>query len=949
MAPDHRTEIPADSTDFLARLRAWFDAVADLPAAEREAWIALNVADSGDRHALQRLLASDAESSSFFEVPVAERAAGIELDDDDTPRDAGVVGTRVGAFRLVRLLGRGGMAAVFLGEREEGDFQQQVAVKLLRRGLYSELEQRLFQRERRVLAALSHANIAHLIDGGLTEAGVPYLVMEYVDGKPITQYANERALGVRERVALLLTVCRAVSVAHRNLVVHRDIKPSNILVSADGTVKLLDFGIAKLLEDDVEAPTAAVFTPEYAAPEQIAGRAVTTATDVHALGVLLHEVLLGKRPGAAPDRRPSSLVWPATAAAAAAPGPLRRALRGDLDNILLRALQAEPERRYASAGALADDLQRYLEGRAVEAHPPSRLYRTRKFVARHKGAVSGTLALLVAIFAALGVALWQASVARREALRAEAESRHATEQATRAEHVKQFLLDLFGGLDPDVAPERRPTLAQVFERGVAALRGEPAIDPRLRTELLTIAGDVLFRSGERQRGLDVAGEAVALGEAALPADSEEYLKAVAMLSDLDFMDSRVDIAGQRLRAALDRAGAGASPARVSLLLELGLVARRQGDLHAAARYLEQAHAMRARAGLPHDERLGMKVETELAYAYFLASRIGDAARLQRPLLERARVRHGAQNDVTMRVMGDYAETLARSGRYGEALDLLMESGTFFRRTQPAPNEVFASWLYSIGMVHAERGLWRPALRAYSEAAATHVARYGGDDIQTLGAQGAVARVQARLGEAAGARATLERLLAIQLRAQGPDHPRSLVLRQFLGDALLQLGDAAAAADLGAQTLAAVERSHGSDSIRILSALALATRAQMALGHTRDAVATATRGVRIAESSLPIGDLKRIRALLLSSRAHADDRAAAAAAARRALDEAAAAPERPLALEAEGHELLAASSSDDTVAARERERAAQAKAELARAEQSAASELDRWLAEGPAYR
>ena len=203
MAREHHTAIPADQTGFLARLRAWFDAVADLPQAQREAWIALNVPDPEDRLALLRLLESDAETSGFFETPAGERAAGFALDDDDdAPAEAGILGTRIGAFRLVQLLGKGGMAAVFLGEREEGGFRQRVAVKLLRRGLYSELEQKLFQRERRVLAALSHANIAHLVDGGVTGAGIPYLVMEYVDGRPITEHARERALGIRERVGL---------------------------------------------------------------------------------------------------------------------------------------------------------------------------------------------------------------------------------------------------------------------------------------------------------------------------------------------------------------------------------------------------------------------------------------------------------------------------------------------------------------------------------------------------------------------------------------------------------------------------------------------------------------------------------------------------------------------------------------------------------------------------
>ncbi len=503
------TARPASGGDFLARLRGWFEAAIEMPPAARAAWIAANVADPDDRAALLRLLALDDAASGFFETPATEHVAGLDADDGDDPiRAEGLVGTKVGAFRLVRLLGKGGMAAVFLGEREGGDFAQRAAIKLLRRGLYSEVEQRLFQRERRVLATLAHPNIAHLIDGGVTEAGIPYLVMEYVDGVPVTRYATEHTLGVRERVALVLTICRSVEAAHRSLNVHRDIKPSNILVTADGTVKLLDFGIAKLVEDEGEAPTVAAFTPEYAAPEQLAGKAVTTATDVYALGLLFCELLLGARPGMPPSHRPSARAAAASPAAAAPPRALQRALRGDLDNIVLRALDADPARRYASAGALADDIERHLAGRPVEAHPPSRWYRARKFVQRHRGAVAVTAALVLGILSALGVALWQASVAWRQ----EQAARH---EAQRANAVRDFIEKLFEPIREGVAQDRQPALSDLVSAGVERLRATADLGAAERVDLTMMFSRLQSELGERERALALAEAADDLARATL--------------------------------------------------------------------------------------------------------------------------------------------------------------------------------------------------------------------------------------------------------------------------------------------------------------------------------------------------------------------------------------------------------------------------------------------------
>ena len=543
----------------LMQLRAWFDAVADLPGERREAWIVDNVADPKDRAKLMRLLKIADSDQSILDAPVEDYAR--DLTSGAVLAEA-LVGQRIGAFRLVRLLGQGGMAAVFLGAREDADFHQNVAIKLLRRGLYSELEQRLFLRERQVLASLNHPNVARLFDGGLTDAGIPYLVMEYVDGQSITRYAAQHRLDVAARLHLFLTVCRAVEAAHRALIVHRDIKPANILVAADGTVKLLDFGIAKLLEDNVQLGTIGIFTPDYAAPEQLTAQAVTTATDVYSLGVLLHELLLGIRPARIPSvRRPSAHVAAdahRSGEAAAPPDQLRKQLRGDLDNIIVKALAPDPNRRYASAGAFADDIERYLEGQPVVAHEPSRWYRARKFVARHRAGVLTAVVVSAAVLTALGVALWQAEVARRQAEIARKEELQAKEQAQRADAVQEFLVGVFEantGYQSDPVKARATTAQQLLEIGAQKIDGTMKDAPDAKSNMLNLLAKLDTELGLYDEAAALSRKSIDVAHAAHGPYAIEAFEAQMALA-LSLHSSSSDEEAKRVlddaQAALDR-------------------------------------------------------------------------------------------------------------------------------------------------------------------------------------------------------------------------------------------------------------------------------------------------------------------------------------------------------------------------------------------------------------
>jgi serine/threonine-protein kinase len=646
---------PDDNTQ--DRLRKLFEDAIDVRAGERDAWIDAHATSPDERSALRRLLAAD-DGQGFLDTPATEHAARLAADEVTAE---GLIGQRIGAFRLVRTLGSGGMAAVFLGERVDADFDQQVAIKLLRRGLYSELEQRLFQRERQVLATLDDPNIARLIDGGVTDAGIPYLVMEYVDGVPITQYATDHGLDVRRRLALFLAVCRTVEAAHRSLIVHRDIKPSNILVERDGTVKLLDFGIAKLIGEDDAGATVGVYTPEYAAPEQVSGGAITTATDVYGLGVLLHELLLGLRPDGNRARRPSSRVGEpgrqADGTRAIDGAQLRKQLRGDLDNILLKALDPEPKRRYASAGALADDIERHLDHRPVAAHPPSRLYRTSKFIQRHRAGVVLTSIFVLGLLAALGVALWQAEVARRE--------------AERANTVRDFVQGIFDPVRDGVAEGKLPSIRDLVATGADRLKTNTRLKPAERIDLTLMFAQLMDNVGERTRARDLAAAASSLAAESLNRLDPLAIQALEQNGSLAIRSGDYAAGEPALREARDRllaTHAGGMPL-VNVLDNLAKIEMDRDHSQAALALEQQALDERIREfGAEAREVAGGY--NNLGYGLEGTGRFDEAAAAYQHAYEiDLKFRQADSYDV-LTGLSNWGWTLLRAGRLHRASELL---------------------------------------------------------------------------------------------------------------------------------------------------------------------------------------------------------------------------------------------------------------------------------------
>ena len=516
------------------RLEELFHEILELPPDARAGSLAEACGDDLELRAeVDRLLQSHAEASAF----VSKAAAGVEhIAATMMPADA-----HVGDYRIVRELGRGGMGTVYLGERADAQFDMRVAIKLIKRGMDTDTVLQRFRHERQILAGLEQPNIARLLDGGTTDDGRPYFVMEYVDGQPIDAYCRIHQLSVDERLRLFRQVCAAVSYAHQHLVVHRDIKPSNILVTSDGVPKLLDFGIAKLLDTGEDAATmvtafgAQALTPQYASPEQLRGERISTVSDVYALGVLLYEVLAGARPyeltGKSPDEvrhivADTDIVKPSQLATRRGDAVARR-LRGDLDAIVITAMRKDPAERYASVALFDDDVRRHLEGLPVVARGDSWSYRTARFVRRRKLGVTAAAAVAITLVGGIIATRRQARVARAQ--RARAERRFADVRRLSTSFLFEFH-DAIATL-PGSTPARLLVVSKALEY-LDSLAAEAAGDRELQQELAAAydrVGDVQGNPGAANLG-DIEGaiksyEKAAAIRRALAADAPDLLQA----------------------------------------------------------------------------------------------------------------------------------------------------------------------------------------------------------------------------------------------------------------------------------------------------------------------------------------------------------------------------------------------------------------------------------------
>ena len=777
------------------------DRALDLPREERAGFVQRECGGD-DRLAgrLLRLLEAAERAEAFLETPVAEHTP--ELLDDLLGRGSGgtqpAPGLVLGRYRILREIGRGGMGAVYLAERADAQYERQVAVKLVPAGLGGGAFAKRFEEERRILASLEHPCIARLYDAGSTPEGTPYLVMEYVEGRPIDRYCEEEDLSVDQRLRLFEQVCRAVEYAHGQLIVHRDLKPSNILVTADGTPKLLDFGVARLLEpaEDSDGTATAdpttiglrALTPEYASPEQLRGERVTTAADVWALGVLLYRLLAGRHPYRFESRSPIEVERTITDQPPERPSDARKSgdgssvlardLRGDLDNVVLAALRPDPARRYGPAAALRTDLQNYLAGFPVRARPDTWRYRAVKFVRRHRAGAAATSLVLLALLAGVGGVWWQARATAREAARA---------QATR-----DYLIGMFEGLDPDAAGGQSVTAEELLDHGTARLGEELAGQPEVRAEVAGVLGTLYRRLGLYDKGrplLEASHESLARLHGEI---SPEATRAASRLASLLYEAGELEQAEAVAREALSasrRLYGDADTAVANALSGLAAIRSARGEYDEAAELHGQALAIDRAHGTPQAVAADLD---NLGVVQLRRAELDEAGALMEESLAIRRELHGDDHTSVATGLMNLGTVRMEAGDYDAAVDLFEESLSIRRRLLGEGHPNVAVALDNLGQAQQRRGDLEAAEAAHREALAIRIAAFGEDHPTVAVTQNQLAVVEYFRGDYAGAADRFEKVARILIAQLGEEHPDVLSVLNNLGAARREAGDYAAA-------------------------------------------------------------------------------------------------------------------------------------------------------------
>jgi len=761
-----------------ARLRDLFERCLDVPDGERAAWLEANVADIDQRIELELMLAADCHEGFLGRDVVSHigQLGAHGVDDETDMNDAqglaaGLVGRRFGPFELRHLLGMGGQGAVYLAERVGDDFHQTVAIKLLRRGIHEPQEHRRFRREREILANFEHPGVARLIDGGVSDDGVPYLAMEYVDGRPIDAWCEEHHLARDARLRLFSELCNVVSAAQRALIVHRDLKPSNVLVTGGG-IKVLDFGIARLLDegDSADRTHVPLMTPGYGAPEQATCGPITLSTDVYALGVLLRVLLTGENPSGDPRFVERSL-----------PHDLAPELRW----ILGKACASEPERRYRDAAELDDDVRRFLGARPVLAHPPSRRYRLRKFMQRHRGSMLVTAAMMLGILASLGISLWQAKVAR--------------EQAQRAEAVRDFLLSIFEAAKIDLPKDARPTPDVLARAAAKKIESDTALKPDMRAEFLTSLGEIARKSDDFEGAVVFYDKALQALDSNGDVDSKQRLHVEIFRAWAFVTLGRPEETVKALQPRLAGLRAEQDANTVDALWAYAQAREDTGHVEEALALVREARVIAMRI-FPMDTADSLSLS--LAYGDALTSHgdIREAKDVLQSTIERWRAVGIPEQYDYMVAIANLGWLQRRLGDGASAERLTRDALEISHRINPGPGDQNALLLEHLGRLLAERGDYDEAEVQLQESAKMISGLFEPQhpfSIGALGAQGALAYERQRYAEAA---TVLQRSRELCDAAKLDGETRCITNLQMLADALLRLGRVDEAAVASARSI-----------------------------------------------------------------------------------------------------------------------------------------------------
>jgi len=759
------------------------------------------------------LLSASAAAGDFLESFDADLASQLIKEGGGGGRED----ERIGPFRIERELGRGGMGVVYLARRDDGQFEQRVALKLIKRGMDSEAVLRRFMLERQILARLQHPNIARLHDGGIAENGQSYFAMEYVEGAPLTRYCDANQLGINRRLELFCQVCRAVGYAHQNLVVHRDLKPSNMLVTDDGRLKLLDFGIAKLLQDDAEGLTAThtgdrPMTPQYASPEQMQGGNITTATDVYALGAVLFELLCGRRlygrerdGGLRSERsiQPSSaLSRPMDGAGEAATDldeiakrrdstvpRLRRRLAGDLDRITSKALAEEPSHRYRSAEALLNDIERYLNGMPVEATGVSRTYRLKKFVRRNAVTVTASTAVILALAVGMGAATWQA--------------RAKAAEAARAEQISSFLIDLFVASDPDESRRSDLTARELLEAGVARVDTGLVGQPDLQAEILGTVGSVYMKMGLYTESEKVYRRALLVQEQLSGKNSLAYAKGITEVVTALRGQSRFSEASELLRDAVSifrNLGSDRSAEFALILYDLAsLESEESGNYPEAERLLLEAiDILEAHYKGPHTDIA--RGYTLLGFARYSGGDYAGSAEAYEKGVEMWTLLVGERHRSTAKAMSTMATSLIKLDRTDEAEKLLRRALAIRRQVLGPEHPDVATNLNNLGFVLTTVKDYDAAVDVYRDACTIYRNRLGDDHLFYAICISNLGLALAGAGHFSEADSLLHQALEIEISRLGVSHPNVAQVEAKMANMYLWKQDFAKSAEFQRRSL-----------------------------------------------------------------------------------------------------------------------------------------------------
>jgi serine/threonine-protein kinase len=789
-----------------------FLSASELPPEQWDAHLLAAGAGAADIAEVRKML--NARSNAFDWFDGLEKALPALT---PTPAEARKEGQRVGPYKLIREIGHGGMGEVYLAERDDGQFTRRVALKTIAGARYSARMQRRFLAEREILSKLNHENIARLLDGGADDSGAPYLVMEYVEGQSLLDYCNERGLAVRERLRLFLQAGAAVDYAHRHLIVHRDLKPANILVDAEGKVKLLDFGIAKLLEPDPldEATlTGLALTPDYASPEQVTHGAITTSTDVWGLGAVLYELLTGQRAVKPKDRTWREVERAVLEDVPEAPSRLRPSIDVDLDHICAKALAKEPDRRYASVEMLLADVQRYLDGKPVLARGDSWRYRASKFVRRNKAAVAA------ATGAALLIAGFTVSLA--------VQSARLKKERDKVQRVASLFVDLFNVADPDQSRGAGITAREVLDKGVEKIQGGLVGDEEIQVELMDVMSRAYHKLGLYDRALPLLERPLEVrrksGDSAAVADNLHRIGLVlndqARYADAEkhfreALETRRRLFGERsgeaaesqtyLGLALFRQGKLAaaqplfenavaaeraiSPPRTVKLADatagLGLLHLGKGDPKSAEPLLREAAQLQTQA-LGRDNRVVADSLNNLATAVSLAGRYAEAQSIARDALEIAKRALGPDHPKVATLENNLGLMLLSRGADKDAEPLFREAVRVRRAALGEKHPDLAQSLGNLGLLLQQRGQWAEAESLHREALSIRRQTFGAKHVaivQSLGSLGQLKQARRQFAEAEN---LLRESFEMAAQTAGPAHPLTANCQQNLAQLLAEI-------------------------------------------------------------------------------------------------------------------------------------------------------------------